>query len=1089
MLTSPLATTAQTSSDINQKQKFIKLQQVISNFNKSALKRAIADRVKKYPQQKSELAQLLKRVKGIKNLSKLKTKLANLDKTALKEAEYIYSLQKQILLSDPAIDFDNFLFIRRKARNLGKYISKYGLPKNWESNSSIAKFGWDNAIYSLSIRKPESEPKMIFKPENNVFISDIDLHFSAKRLLLSMPSQKKIWQIHELSLNNGKIRQITPDVEAAVNNYDSCYLPNDEIIFTSTAPMIGVPCVCGISHVATLFTINNGGSGMRQLCFDQEHNWNPTLLNNGKVLFLRWEYSDVPHATSRILMQMNPDGTAQREYYGSNSYWPNAVYGTRPLPGSASKVVGTVSGHHGAKGGRCGQLMISDRDKGVRDADGVVQQIPGFGKKVEPVIKDRLVQDIWPKFLNPFPISDTSFLVSIQLSEQDDFSLYLVDIFDNILLLKKEVGYGLMEPIPLKKQKRPPVIPSTVDTKRKDASVYITSVYEGGGLKDIPKGKVKALRLFTYTYSYHGTGGMYGVLGIDGPWDIKRVLGTVPVEKDGSAFFKVPANTPISLQPLDENGAALAIMRSWMTAMPGETVSCIGCHELPNAAPAVRRTQALSRPPSEIKPWYGDTRGFRFEQEVQPVLNKYCVSCHDGSKTKIPDFAPGKTPPKYRTSISGAGSSNVTGKFSKSYVNLFPYVRGPGLESDYNLLTPMEFHADSTELVQLLKKGHHNVKLDKEAWDRLYTWIDLNTPYHGSWAPIIGAKRAANAEAQRSKFRKRYANLEEDHEFFPKVTPYNDKPVNPRPLAKSKRKEIKCKNWPLAPEVAKGKQIKPDKIVDMGNGVKLRMVYIPAGELVMGSYDGVADEQPLAKVKIDKPFWMGKYEITNKQIKLLNKDHDSRTESRQGMQFGVLGFKANRPDQPAVRVSWNQAMEFCNKLTKKTGLKFTLPTEAQWEYACRSGNSTPFNMWEKNGDFSKHANLADAKIKDFACDVYTAEENLKVIKNPSQYDAYIPNDDRYNDGGLISIKVGSYQPNTWGLHDMHGNVAEWTRSLYRKYPYDNKDGRNLINTSGRRVVRGGSWRDRPSRSTSSFRLSFEPYHKVFNVGFRVITEE
>ena len=176
------------------------------------------------------------------------------------------------------------------------------------------------------------------------------------------------------------------------------------------------------------------------------------------------------------------------------------------------------------------------------------------------------------------------------------------------------------------------MIPDKVDTSRKDAVVYMNDVYTGGGLNGVPRGTVKRLRLFAFDYGYQRLAN-HTYIGIEGPWDVHRIVGTVKVESDGSASFRVPANTPLAVQPLDEEGKALQLMRSWMTVMPGETRSCVGCHEDSTGVPpaAIRETIAGLRPPVRITPWYGRTRGFSFDREVQPVLDKYCVSCHDGS--------------------------------------------------------------------------------------------------------------------------------------------------------------------------------------------------------------------------------------------------------------------------------------------------------------------------------------------------------------------------------------------------------------------------------------------------------------------------
>ena len=299
-----------------------------------------------------------------------------------------------------------------------------------------------------------------------------------------------------------------------------------------------------------------------------------------------------------------------------------------------------------------------------------------------------------------------------------------------------------------------------------------------------------------------------------------------------------------------------------------------------------------------------------------------------------------------------------------------------------------------------------------------------------------------------------------------------------------------CENWPFNAAEAKRRQQElgeTKQTVDLGEGVRLELTCVPAGSFVLGSDDPrFSDEGPRHPVKIDKPFWIGRFEVTNRQFALFNPNHDSRVESRHGMQFGVRGFYVNGPDQPAVRVSWEEANAFCDWLSKKTGKRFALPTEAQWEYACRAGTETPFSYGDENTDFSPFANLADRKLVEFHCHPYFKE---RLPLKASKYDNWIPKDERFDDGGFVSDATGRYKPNAWGLYDMHGNVAEWTRSAYRSYPYQADDGRNDTTSTEPRVVRGGSWRDRPLRSRSAFRVPYRPYQGVYNVGFRVVCEE
>lgn len=987
-------------------------------------------------------------------------------------------LEARVVLANPLLDFDKLLVIRRSVAS-----PSLGLPQNWQSNCALPSSGFDNEIAVLEPMVPGGLLKTLYRPKAPVFVGDVDLHFDAQKLLFSSIGSHGRWQVFEIGVDGSGLRQVTLGDQPDVNHYDPCYLPDGRIVFCSTASMAAVPCVNGSTLVANLYRMDPDGRNVRQLCFDQEHNWCPTVMPNGRVLYLRWEYTDTPHAHDRVLFTMNPDGTGQMEHYGSNSYWPNSMFYARPIPGRPTMFAAIVGGHHGVP--RMGELVLFDVARGRREAEGAVQRIPGRGKKVEAIIADNLVDDSWPKFLHPYPLSDKYFLVAAQQTPNALWGIYLVDVYDGMFLLKEEPGQALLEPIPLRKTPKPPVLPDKTDPNRRDAIVYLQDVYSGGGLRGIPRGAVKQLRLFTYHFLYPGMGGPQGVVGMEGPWDIKRILGTVPVEEDGSAIFRVPANTPISVQPLDHEGKALQLMRSWFTGMPGEVVSCVGCHEGQNSGPPAKNTLAARKRPSEIRPWYGPERGFNFAREVQPVLDRYCVGCHDGASSF--DLR-GRERIKDYTSLFHHGGADA-GHFSTSYAELHRYVRRPGLESDYHMLVPMEFHADTTRLVQLLRQGHYGVQLDPEAWDRLITWIDLNAPYHGTWTEIAGEARVKPLAQRRRELLKLYAGVDADPEAIPRaprepVVPIVPAQEPPRPDG------IVCPNWPFNPAEAQRRQAALGQVawsVPLGDGLTMDLVRIPAGSFVMGENFGLPDERPRTVVAIRKPFWIGRCEVTNDQFARFDPAHDSRVESKHAMQFGVRGFYVNRPKQPVVRISWRQAMAFCEWLSRTTGKPFRLPTEAQWEYACRAGSDTPFWYGGLDTDFSRCANLADLTLREYVCDPYNKAR--APFANPGKYDDWIPKDERFYDGGFVSEDVGRYRPNPWGLIDMHGNVAEWTRSAYRPYPYREDDGRNDDSTPEDRVVRGGSWRDKPVAARSASRLPYRPYQPVYNVGFRVVCEE
>ncbi len=1070
------------------------LRDKLASIDPAAFARSVRHLAAEYPERYTKARDYLKIVDA-KRVAALLESLARYESASLAPAEAVWRTYREALLANPLLDVDRILVVkRRRMPGKGSPADPYGLPHNWQSNSSIHSDCWDNEIAVLEGFKSTPRLATLYRPKQPWFVGDVDLHYDARRMLFSSVGEHRRWHVFELGIEDAAgelraegLRQVTPS-ERDVNYYDACYLPDDRILFTSTASMQAVPCVNGSSLVANLYRMDADGKNIRQLCFDQEHDWHPTVMANGRVLYQRWEYTDTPHSHTRLLFHMNPDGTGQMEFYGSNSYWPNSIFYAMPVPGHATKFYAIVSGHHGVR--RMGELVLFDAARGRREADGAIQRVPGWGQPVEAKIEDRLVDASWPKFLHPYPLSEHNVLVAAKPSPESHWGIYLVDVFDNMLLLAEDPGWALLEPIPYKPRPRPRVVPDRVDLSRKDGLVYLSDIYEGDGLKGIPRGAVKRLRLFTYNYLYPGMGGPQGVVGMEGPWDIKRIMGTVPVFEDGSAVFRVPANTPIAVQPLDDEGKAVQLMRSWFTVMPGEVLSCVGCHEHQSSTPPIKPTLASTRPPCDIEPWRGAMRGFAFEREVQPVLDRYCVGCHDGSSRD------GKTLPYLRsdrrvkdyTSVFHHGRHDA-GLFSIAYANLHRFVRRPGLESDYHMLTPMEYHADTTQLVQMLAKGHHGVKLDADAWDRLVTWIDLNAPYHGTWLELAGKKRVERIAARRRELRKQYAGMDDDPEFIPVASDKPIKPVMPEEAPPKRRATPRCEGWPFDAAEAKRRQEAAgpiERTIDLGDGLTLRLVRIPAGRFVMGDDDGCPDESPASVVSIEQPFWMGRTEVTNAQFARFDPSHDSRVESRHAMQFGVRGFYVNGPEQPVVRVSWRQAMAFCRWLSDQTGGRFTLPTEAQWEYACRAGAAKAFAFGDLDADYSKHANLADKTLREFVCHPY--KKHRDPYKNAGKYDDWIPRDDRFRDDGLVSEPVGRLSPNAWGLYDMHGNVAEWTRSLYRPYPYEPGDGRNEVAAEGKRVVRGGSWRDRPKRARAGFRLTYRPYQPVYNVGFRVVCE-
>ena len=1043
----------------------------LANVKPEPVRLAIKDLITSFEDEYPKGPEYLKKIDELTaQVEPLKAQAAKGDVTAReainKLAADFTQIRQEALLANPLMsDFDEILVRRAKVD---------GLMHNWISSCSRHKGQYGNSISKFSPLSEERQLTSVLEPQNGSFIGDMCLHWDGNKMLVTaLDDETKEWQIFETDVTGSKMTKLTPDMGEDVNNAEACYTPDGGVIFSSSATMLGVPCITGGDKVANLYRLEPDGKTVRQLTFEQDQDWCPTILPNGRVMYLRWEYTDTPHYFTRILMSMNPDGTGQIEYSGSNSFWPNSLFFAKTTPGAPSKFVGIVSGHHGVA--RIGELVLFDTAKGRREADGVVQRIPGYGKKVEPLIKDQLVADSWPKFLHPYPLSDKYFLVSAKPTLQSKQGIYLVDVFDNMLLLKEESDYGLFEPIPIMEREKPPVIAPRIDLNDKEAVVYMTDIHIGDGLKGVPRGKVKKLRLFTYTYSYRQFGG-HMEFGLESSWDSKRIIGEVPVYEDGSAMFKIPANTPIAVQPLDEEGSAMQLMRSWLVGMPGERASCIGCHESQNITPPSKTTIAGTKRPAPIEPWFGPKRAFSFSHEVQPVLDKFCAGCHDGSKEGRPNLA--DTTPSHRG-------------YPQSYHAISGYVRRPGPESDYHMFNPMEYHSSTSELIQILKRGHHNVQLDSEAWERLYTWIDMNAPCYGTWAETERARQPQHLQNLEkyaklySENREKYANVCCDHPEEDAKRPLPPKPefIKPQKLPDINPAAPAIANWPFSPENAKTMQTAAPQTVKVADGVSFEMVQIPAGQFIMGDAEGHRDQMPRRPVTIEKPFWMMTTEVTNQLYKLFNAEHDSRYIDQWSKDHTRPGYVANAPNQPVIRISWQEANEFCKWLSKKTGQKFRLPTEAEWEWAARAGSDKPFWYGNLDADFSKYANLADHSLHQFV----VAGIDPQPIAHPP-YRAFIPMIENVNDGNMIPGDVGHYAANPWGLKDMHGSVAEWTASDDKAYPYVATDGRNAGNLDLDKIIRGGSWRDRPKRAAAGFRMAYPTWQKVYNVGFRVVAE-
>ena len=584
-------------------------------------------------------------------------------------------------------------------------------------------------------------------------IRDPDVSYDGRRILFAWKKSDRQddYHLYEMEVETGKVRQLTFGLGFA--DYEGAYLPNGDIIFNSTRCVQTVDCWW--TEVSNIYACDRDGRYLRRLTFDQVHTNFPTVTEDGRVIYTRWEYNDRGQIYTQGLFQMNPDGTGQTEFYGNNSWFPTTILHARGIPGT-QKVVAVLSGHHTHQRGK---LAIIDNRKGRQEALGV--QLIAPVRETEAVRVDAYGQD-GDQFQYPYPLSETEFLVAYDPQGSHNqryvrpYAIYLMTIDGRRELLVADPNIACNQPIPVVARKRPHVRPSLVDYRKKTGTYYVQDVYIGPGLQGIPRGTIKKLRVVALEYRAAGIGetrnsGPGGgslsstPVGVGNTsWEVKIVLGDATVYADGSAMFTVPARTPVYFQAVNGKGHTVQTMRSWSTLQPGEIFSCVGCHENKNETPRIvrRTTQAMKAGPQPLKPFYGLPRGFSFNTEIQPILDRHCVKCHTGRETE--PFG-----------LSGAQiiEKNSKRKWSESYLALTQarpversgralYYKGNQDGELVNwinnmsvptMLPPYYKGAARSKLITMLEQGHEDVELSQEEMDKIACWIDLLVPYCGDY--------------------------------------------------------------------------------------------------------------------------------------------------------------------------------------------------------------------------------------------------------------------------------------------------------------------------------------------------------------------
>ena len=635
-------------------------------------------------------------------------------------------LARRALIANPLVSGSPILFVERRQypadhHNTGNIFQTGEI--NTEKFHQLA----GGALRAVDVRSGEVQTLVTSEQGTP---RDPEVHFGGRRIVFALRQNiDDDYHIYEIGADGEGLCQITS--APGVSDLDPFYLADDHIAFSSTRePKY---CTCNRHIMANLYRMEPDGANIQQIGKSIEFEGHGAQLPDGRLLYFRWEYVDRNFGGAQGLWVGNPDGTRHGLYYGQST--PHPVLNARPIPGG-DLVVCVLSSCHDRP---WGALAILDRRQGSEGSAPIARIWPASARSLIADAGDQYAgsggfdnfTQIALKYEDPYPVSETTFLVSRMLSVgTDEVGLFLVDTFGNeVLLHRAAVGFGCFDPMPLAARPRPRLLPESRDQVSDEGSFYVADVYQGSHMQGVEPGSIRALRVVENPPKLTWTGPGWNGQGQEAPamnwhdFDNKMILGTVPVEADGSAYFSVPSGRFVYFQLLNQQGRMVHSMRSGVVVQPGELRSCVGCHEDRDSAPKPSGqlpSLAQQRPPSHLEGWYGAPREFGFMAEVQPVLTGNCTRCHDYGQPagQILNLAPD------RTLVFNTAYMELQ---SKGWLNVVG--GGPN-----RILQANSWGAQSSGLIRTLDHGHYDVELAPEDLDRLVTWIDLNAPYYATHA-------------------------------------------------------------------------------------------------------------------------------------------------------------------------------------------------------------------------------------------------------------------------------------------------------------------------------------------------------------------
>jgi hydrazine synthase alpha subunit-like protein len=587
---------------------------------------------------------------------------------------------------------ERIVFVTRLKYDDGHWYANIGYYCDDENHKAYAGNGKgdESKLYVLNTKTGRVE--VLFDGKGGG-VRDATVHYDGKTVLFSYrAADKDNYSLYEIQADGSGLRQITDGI---YDDYEAAYLPTDDIVFVSTRSMRWVGC--WMTQVGTLFRCDRQGEKLQPLSFNLEHDNTPAVLNDGRILYTRWEYVDRSQVGYHHFWVMNPDGTDVMAYYGNQRHYPLYIEG-KALPDSED-VLAIDSPGHGRADHR-GHVCIVSAKYGPDDNRGYHRITPRA------------------EYNDPWPIDGDRFLVAS---------------YKNLLLGKRsgelatlltyKGAANIHEPVPLVRRGREKIMADRTDQEQAAGKMVLADVYHGRNMKGIERGQIKKLLVLEALPKPVNFSGGMDLTSWLGTFMLERVLGTVPVEEDGSAYFEVPAGRPVLLVALDENDMSVKRMQSFTNVQPGEVLSCVGCHEDRVVSPRAIKAnnlRALARPASKIKSYKPLPDVIDFRKHVQPILSKNCVKCHNYKDRK------GR--------VVLTEDLGVT--WSLSYYMLLAKDQVADGRNGYGNQKPRTIGSSASRLMKKIDGSHHDVKLNPDEWRTVWMWLESGAPYAGTYAAL-----------------------------------------------------------------------------------------------------------------------------------------------------------------------------------------------------------------------------------------------------------------------------------------------------------------------------------------------------------------